>query len=108
MTATRPLTLGTLAAPGLLVLGACAMPVTPGGAPDGGARAPRMAAVDGYAGAILPTGELAVARQGRPFDYAEGAEARRAANALCGPRGVASGPEDNFRDGRWLFPGGCA
>ncbi len=75
--------------------------------PDGGAKAPRVAQVAGYAGAWLPTGELAVARTAAPFGLDEGAEAKRAANALCGGA-VASGPADNFREGRWIFPGGCA
>lgn len=90
----------------LASLAACAG-TGPDLAPDGGARAPRLAAVAGYQGAFLPTGELAVTRVTQPFGYAEGAEAKRAARALCGGA-VASGPQDNFRDGAWVFPGGCA
>jgi len=75
--------------------------------PDGGARAPRVAEVAGYSGAFLPSGELRVTRTGSAFGHDEGAEAKRAANALCGGR-VASGDRDNFREGAWLFPGGCA
>ncbi|MBD3786267.1 MAG: hypothetical protein IE922_04745 [Sphingomonadales bacterium] len=88
----------------LASLAACA---APGALPDGGARAPRLAEVAGYQGAFLPTGELAVRRVAQPFGYADGAEAKRAARALCGGD-VASGPQDNFRDGAWHFPGGCA
>lgn len=95
---------GGAAALALASLAACA---APGALPDGGARAPRLAAVGGYEGAFLPTGELAVRRVAQPFGYAEGAEAKRAARALCGGD-VASGPQDNFRDGAWVFPGGCA
>ncbi|ADE85270.1 hypothetical protein [Rhodobacter capsulatus] len=75
--------------------------------PDGGARAPRLAAVAGYQGAFLPTGELAVRRTAMPFRMDEGAEAKRAANALCGGK-VVSGDRDNFIDDVWVFPGGCA
>lgn len=75
--------------------------------PDGGARAPRMAEVAGYQGAFLPTGELSVRRSATPFRMDEGAEAKRAANSLCGGK-VVSGDRDNFRDGAWIFPGGCA
>ncbi len=91
------------AALALLALAAC-MSV----APDGGARAPRGAFDADYAGAFLPTGELLVRRVAAPFTYADGAEAKRAANGFCGPDGVASGPADNFREGAWVFPGGCA
>ena len=96
------------AALALLALAACSMAAP---APDGGAQAPRGAfdADDAdYAGAFLPTGELLVRRVAAPFSYADGAEAKRAANGFCGPDGVASGPADNFREGAWVFPGGCA
>ena len=102
-------TLGCASRPGAavlvsLALAACATAVP---APDGGARAPRVATVAGYQGAFLPTGELAVTRSAAPFGYADGAEAKRAAKALCGGA-VASGDRDNFREGAWIFPGGCA
>ena len=96
---------GTASVAGLLALlglAGCAAPT-----PDGGAKAPRVAQVSGYEGAWLPTGELAVTRTAAPFGLDEGAEAKRAANALCAGA-VASGPADNFREGRWIFPGGCA
>lgn len=92
MNATLPLSLGTLA------LAACAMPDV---------QAPTPVAPAGYAVAPEGTG-IAVSRLAMPFGYAEGAEAKRAANAFCGAAGVASGTEDNFRDGAWHFPGGCA
>lgn len=87
-----------------LAVAACA-PAAP--MPDGGARAPRLVETNGYLGSVLPTGALAVSRKTAPFGYDEGAEAKRAANALCGGK-VASGDTDNFRDGAWIFPGGCA
>lgn len=87
-----------------LFLAACA---TAAPAPDGGAQAPREAFDADYAGAFLPTGELLVRRVAAPFTYADGAEARRAADGFCKPAGVASGPDDNFRKGAWVFPGGC-
>ncbi|MEZ5884870.1 MAG: hypothetical protein R3D53_13840 [Paracoccaceae bacterium] len=83
---------------GALALAACA-------APSG---APRPASeVAGYRAGNGADGALIVTRTAAPFAYDEGAEARRAADALCGGK-VASGPKDNFRDGAWHFPGGCA
>ena len=90
-----------LSAAMVLALGACARPGV-GEAPRGARVAP-----EGYAAAEGAQG-LVVTRAGQPFGYADGAEAKRAANAYCGPRGVASGDLDNFREGAWLFPGGCA
>ncbi|PTV97607.1 hypothetical protein C8J27_101724 [Rhodobacter aestuarii] len=83
-----------------LPLAACALPVGPDSIGP-------LAAVEGYTGAIMADHALVVSRTAQPFGYDEGAEAKRAANALC--RGaVASGPEDNFREGQWIFPRGCA
>lgn len=86
-----------------LCLAACAAAAP---APDGGARAPRVVSMAGYEAAFLPEGAMKVTRAAAPFTYAEGAEAKRAADALCGGA-VASGPDDNFREGAWVFPGGC-
>jgi len=52
-------------------------------------------------------GALIVTRDAAPFSYSDGAEAKRAANGFCGPKGVDSSPEDNFREDAWVFPGGC-
>lgn len=50
---------------------------------------------------------VVVTREGRGFDYSEGLEARRVADNFC--RGqVNSSTRDNFRDGAWRFPQGCA
>lgn len=38
----------------------------------------------------------------------QGAEARRAADAICGPRGVAVSIYDRYQAGDWVYPGGCA
>ncbi|MBZ4023908.1 hypothetical protein CKO11_15765 [Rhodobacter sp. TJ_12] len=85
----------------ILPLAACAVPV---GGPD---SIGPLASVEGYTGAFSAEGALMVRRSAQPFGYDAGAEAKRAANALC--RGaVASGPEDNFREGQWIFPRGCA
>ncbi|SOC10310.1 hypothetical protein [Rhodobacter maris] len=85
----------------ILPLAACASP------PVGSDAVGPLAAVAGYTGSFGPQNELRVRRNAPPFSYDEGAEAKRAAQALC--RGaVASGPEDNFREGQWIFPGGCA
>ncbi len=45
-------------------------------------------------------------RQAQPFANDEGAEAKRAANAICGGA-VASSINDTYRDGAWVFPMGC-
>ena len=80
-----------------LALAACAAPPTTRPASE----------VAGYRAGTGEGGALVVSRVSAPFAYDEGAEARRAADALCGGK-VASGPKDNFRDGAWIFPGGCA
>jgi hypothetical protein len=53
---------------------------------------------------------VTVAREGMPFRFDEGAAARRAADAQCGPRGVRSSPYDRFdpATATWVFPAGCA
>ncbi|MFC3061162.1 hypothetical protein [Paenirhodobacter populi] len=79
-----------------LALAACAAPPVPERAP----------AVAGYAAAHAG-GALIVTRDAAPFTYSDGAEARRAADRLCGGR-VESSTEDNFRDGAWIYPRGCA
>ncbi|WP_146227840.1 hypothetical protein [Rhodobacter viridis] len=110
--------IGTIAGRALALAPGCAMPglvlpltlaacATAAPMADGGARAPRVAEAAGYQGAWLPAGALAVTRKAAPFRHDEGAEAKRAAKALCGGA-VASGDTDNFRDGAWIFPGGCA
>ncbi|OCX61138.1 hypothetical protein BFP70_16985 [Thioclava sp. SK-1] len=62
----------------------------------------------GYAIAQSPQDGLLVARQGTAFGFDEGAEAKRAANDYCGAAGVASGTEDHYRAGAWIYPRGCA
>ncbi|MBW0157741.1 hypothetical protein OE699_07780 [Sedimentimonas flavescens] len=53
-------------------------------------------------------GTLVVTRVPNAFGYADGAEAKRAANDYCRGAGVASGPDDNFQGGAWVFLRGCA
>jgi hypothetical protein len=77
-----------------LALAACAAPP------------PAPSVVAGYA-ATQAGGALIVTRDAAPFTYSDGAEARRAADRLCGGR-VESSTEDNFRDGAWIYPRGCA
>ena len=92
------------AALALLSLAACAPPV----GPDAKGPAPVEKGLAGYTALRGAAGEMLVRRVAAPFSYADGAEAKRAANGFCGPDGVASGPADNFREGAWVFPGGCA
>lgn len=88
----------------VLALAACAMP---GDNDISKGPQPLPKAVAGYTAMNGAQGELIVKRAGTPFGYADGAEAKRAANSFC-PAGVASGDLDNFRDGAWIFVGGCA
>lgn len=86
---------------GAMALTGC-VPVGPDAAgPPGFVRA------EGYAASEGADGALSVTRTAQPFTYSDGAEAKRAANAICGGA-VASGPEDNYRDGAWIFVRGCA
>lgn len=47
---------------------------------------------------------------GQPYTYADGAQAKRQADALCGTGGVRSTIYDRFdaATATWIFPGGCA
>jgi hypothetical protein len=40
--------------------------------------------------------------------YADGAAARRQADAQCGARGVRTSVYDRFDAGTWIYPEGCA
>ncbi|AQS47801.1 hypothetical protein BMG03_08275 [Thioclava nitratireducens] len=86
-----------------LALGGC-MGTTGGNEASKGPR--RLAAVEGYTAAYDASGALVVMRQAAPFANYEGAEAKRAANAICGGA-VASSINDTYRDGAWVFPMGC-
>jgi hypothetical protein len=80
-----------------LALSACATPHAVGAA---------RVAPAGY-GVTVEDRELFVTRQARVFGYSDGLEARKAADAYCMGR-VNSSTADNFRDGAWRFPQGCA
>lgn len=86
MQAALPLTFGALA------LAGCAAPV-PHSAP-------------GYRAEARGAG-LAVTRDGAAFANWEGAEAKRAANALCGGA-VQGSANDHYDAGAWIFVEGCA
>ena len=97
----------------LLSLAGCAGAVA---VPQGG-PAPQAGTVllggKAYAATMRPGAEggvmVAIQREGQPFGYSEGAEARRAADAACGARGVRSGLRDRFEaPGTWVYPEGCA
>lgn len=51
-----------------------------------------------------------VSNGGQPFQMWEGAAARKAADAQCGPKGVSVSIYDRFdrATGEWVYPGGCA
>jgi hypothetical protein len=54
--------------------------------------------------------ELRVTGKGQPYQMWDGAAARRAADAECGPGGVRSSIYDRYdrATGAWVYPGGCA
>jgi hypothetical protein len=61
--------------------------------------------------AVSPAGEaLRVTNGGQPWQMWDGAAARKAADAQCGPRGVRSTIYDRYErsTGEWVYPGGCA
>lgn len=51
-----------------------------------------------------------VTNAGQPFQMSDGALARKAADAECGPRGVRTSIYDRFdrATGEWIYPRGCA
>lgn len=55
-------------------------------------------------GAPAPRTEVRVAGLG----FADGAAARRAADAQCGGRGVRTSVYDRYDAGTWVYPEGCA
>lgn len=58
-----------------------------------------------------PTGAaLVVTSPAAPFTFADGAAAKRQADADCGQQGVRSSIYDRFDETRaaWVFPEGCA
>jgi hypothetical protein len=87
---TRPAPEWFLAA-GLMAVSACAVP----------------AAQKSRTGAAPLTVASAT---GQPYTHADGAAARRQADAQCGPRGVRTSIYDRFEAGQgvWVFPEGCA
>lgn len=82
------------------LLSACTPPVGPDSIGP-------LRAVEGYSAAYDASGALVVMRQAMPFANYDGAEAKRAASAICGGA-VASSINDHYRDGAWVFPKGCA
>jgi hypothetical protein len=61
--------------------------------------------------AVPPSGEpVRVLKDGQPWQMWDGAAARKAADARCGPRGVRSTIYDSYDrgTGEWVYPGGCA
>jgi len=53
---------------------------------------------------------LRVTDGGQPWQMSDGAAARKAADALCGPSGVRSSIYDRYdrSTGEWVYPEGCA
>jgi len=84
-------------------LAACAGPTVPSRVPD----APVVRGE--YRMDPAADGSVRIMRiVGSPFAYSEGLPARKAADALCGARGVASSIHDRYEGGVWVFPEGCA
>jgi hypothetical protein len=63
-----------------------------------------LAACAAPGGAPASQGEVRVSGLG----FADGAAARRQADAQCGPRGVRTSVYDRFDAGTWVYPEGCA
>jgi hypothetical protein len=83
-----------------------AFPLTFGALALAGCAAPVPQAVPGYRAEMRGAG-LAVMRDGTAFANWEGAEAKRAANAICGGA-VRGSVNDHFDAGAWVFVEGCA
>ncbi len=45
---------------------------------------------------------------GLPYTFADGAQAKKQADALCGTGGVRASIYDRFNAGAWVYPEGCA
>ncbi len=45
---------------------------------------------------------------GVPYTFADGAQAKKQADALCGTGGVRASIYDRFNAGAWVYPEGCA
>jgi hypothetical protein len=45
---------------------------------------------------------------GMPYTFADGAQAKKQADALCGTGGVRTSIYDRFNAGTWIYPEGCA
>ena len=45
---------------------------------------------------------------GMPYTFADGAQAKKQADALCGTGGVRTSIYDHFNAGAWIYPEGCA
>ena len=45
---------------------------------------------------------------GMPYTFADGAQASKQADALCGTGGVRTSIHDRFEAGTWIYPEGCA
>ena len=60
--------------------------------------------------ALAVSGTVRVTNAGQPWQMWDGAAARKAADAKCGPRGVRSTIYDRYdrSTGEWVYPGGCS
>ena len=69
-----------------------------------------LVACGGTSGTTQASGSDAVVVTGAdlPYTMADGAAARQAADARCGPRGVRTSIYDRFEAGTWIYPQGCA
>lgn len=59
---------------------------------------------------VASSDPVRVTNAGQPFQMWDGAAARKAADAQCGPRGVRASIYDRYdrATGAWVYPGGCA
>ncbi|PZQ99257.1 MAG: hypothetical protein DI533_00705 [Cereibacter sphaeroides] len=52
--------------------------------------------------------EVRVTGEAGSLGFDQGAQAKKIANAQCGPRGVRSSINDRYEAGTWVFVEGCA
>ena len=57
-----------------------------------------------------PSEPVRVTSSGQPYQMWDGAAARKAADAQCGPQGVRTSIYDRYdrATAAWVYPGGCA
>ena len=69
------------------------------------------ATLSGYDTALAAAGRTPItvtSATGMPYTFADGAQARKQADASCGTGGVRTSIYDRYDNGAWVYPEGCA